>query len=67
MDYVPFGTTVWNNALPEAIGGGAVAIVLLTMERIRAHFSRRTTLKKARAAALTEVDAIRSAATLAGC
>lgn len=54
--------SIWQGALPEALGGGTVALVLLGLERLRDHLKRKETLSKARFAIKTELRTLRRAA-----
>lgn len=56
--------SVWQNALPEAIGGGVVALVLMGFERWRDSRKRNESLAKARFAVKTELRTLRQAALL---
>lgn len=54
--------TWWQNAIPEAIGGATVALIVFVAEWIRGGIVRSRQIGKARFAALTELRTIRSSA-----
>lgn len=53
---------IWANAVPEAIGGGSVAVVLLFVEWVRERWRHSAKISKARAAADSELQSLRSVA-----
>jgi hypothetical protein len=64
VSYIPFQASVWDTALPEAVGGAAVAIVVLLTEWTRLHLNRKARIAKAEFAARAELHLVRAAANL---
>lgn len=55
---------VWEQALPEAIGGAAVALIVLATDSVRSRRARGARIRKAGEAAATELASKRTAASL---